>query len=381
MIKKYYLLSPGPTPVPENVLAAAAEPIIHHRTPEFSKIFMDVTEGLKYVFGTKEDVFILTSSGTGAMEAAVVNVLSPGDRALTINAGKFGERWGNICKAYGIQYKEIIVEWGVDYTKEQLEAELKSNPEIKAVFCQLSETSTGAIFDIQGFGEVVAKTNAILVVDGISGAGVMPCPMDEWKIDIFLSGSQKSFMIPPGLAYIAFGPKAWKLVETAKCPKFYFDAKKAKKNLLDKTTPWTPGVSLIIQQKKALDIIVGMGLDKLFLHHRVLGEATRAGVKGLGLELLPHKPGNILTAVKTPAGIEGGKIVKTMQSKYMAYIAGAQDPHKGKFFRIAHLGYMGGFDIVTALTALEMTLADLGYKFEAGASIRAAEPILRENWA
>ncbi|MCJ7564070.1 MAG: alanine--glyoxylate aminotransferase family protein [Candidatus Aminicenantes bacterium] len=380
MIKKYYLLSPGPTPVPENVLAAAAEPIIHHRTPEFSKIFMEVTEGLKYVFGTKEDVYILTSSGTGAMEAAVVNILSPGDKALTINGGKFGERWGNICKAYGIQHKEIVLEWGQDYTKDELEAELKANPDLKAIFCQLSETSTGAIFDIQGYGEVVSKTNAILVVDGISGAGVMPCPMDDWKVDIFLSGSQKSFMIPPGLAYIAFSQKAWKLVETAKCPKFYFDVKKAKKNLADKTTPWTPGISLVIQQKKSLDIIMAMGLEKLFAHHRILGDATRAGVKALGLELLAKKPGNILTAVKTPAGIEGSKIVKTMQGKYMAYIAGAQDPHKGKFFRIAHLGYMGGFDIITALTALEMTLSDLSYKFELGASVKAAEPILREGW-
>jgi aspartate aminotransferase-like enzyme len=381
MIKKYYLLSPGPTPVPENVLAAAAEPIIHHRTPEFSKIFMETTEGLKLVFGTKEDVFILTSSGTGAMEAAVVNTLSPGDKVLTINAGKFGERWGNICKAYGIAYKEIVVEWGKDYTKEQLEAELKANPGVKAVFCQLSETSTGAIFDIKGFGEVVSKTEAILVVDGISGTGATPCPMDDWHVDLMVSGCQKSFMIPPGLAYIAFGPKAWKLVETAKCPKFYFDAKKAKKNLMDKTTPWTPAVSLVIQQKKALDIIVAMGLEKLFEHHRILGDATRAGIKALGLELFSQKPGNILTAVKTPAGIEGGKIVKTMQSKYMAYIAGAQDPMKGKFFRIAHLGYMGGFDVITALTALEMTLADLGYAFETGAAIKAAEPILREGWS
>ena len=381
MIKKYYLLSPGPTPVPENVLAAAAEPIIHHRTPEFSKIFMETTEGLKLVFGTKEDVFILTSSGTGAMEAAVVNTLSPGDKVLTINAGKFGERWGNICKAYGIAYKEIVVEWGKDYTKEQLEAELKANPGVKAVFCQLSETSTGAIFDIKGFGEVVSKTEAILVVDGISGTGATPCPMDDWHVDLMVSGCQKSFMIPPGLAYIAFGPKAWKLVETAKCPKFYFDAKKAKKNLMDKTTPWTPAVSLDIQQKKALDIIVAMGLEKLFEHHRILGDATRAGIKALGLELFSQKPGNILTAVKTPAGIEGGKIVKTMQSKYMAYIAGAQDPMKGKFFRIAHLGYMGGFDVITALTALEMTLADLGYAFETGAAIKAAEPILREGWS
>ncbi|MDD8025867.1 MAG: alanine--glyoxylate aminotransferase family protein [Acidobacteriota bacterium] len=381
MIKKYYLLSPGPTPVPENVLAAAAEPIIHHRTPQFSKIFMDTTEMLKMVFGTKEDVFILTSSGTGAMETAIVNTLSPGDKVLTLNAGKFGERWGNICKAYGVVYKEIIVEWGKDYPKEKLEAELKAMPDCKAVFCQLSETSTGAVYDIKGFGEVVAKTDAILVVDGISGTGATPCPMDEWKVDVMVSGCQKSFMIPPGLAYIAFGPKAWAMVETAKCPKFYFDAKKAKKNLADKTTPWTPAVSLVIQQKKALDIIAAMGLDGLFAHHRILGDATRAGVRALGLELLAEKPGNILTSVKTPAGIDGGKIVKTMQGKYMAYIAGAQDPMKGRFFRIAHLGYMGGFDIITALTALEMTLADLGYDFTPGDAVKAAEPILRESWS
>ena len=380
MIKKYYLLSPGPTPVPEHVLAAAAEPIIHHRTAEFSTIFMEATEGLKLVFGTKEDVYILTSSGTGAMEAAVVNLLSPGDKALTINAGKFGERWGNICKAYGIAHKEIVVEWGKDYAKDDLAAELKAMPDCKAVFCQLSETSTGAIFDVQGFAEVVSATNAILVVDGISGTGAMPCPMDDWKIDVVLSGSQKSFMIPPGLAYIAVSPKAWKLVETAKCPKFYFDLKKARKNLADKTTPWTPAISLVIQQKKALDIIKAMGLEKLFEHHRILGDATRAGVKAMGLELLAQKPGNILTAVRTPAGVDGGKIVKTMQNKYMAYIAGAQDPNKGKFFRIAHLGYMGGFDIITALSALEMTLMDLGFKFEAGSGIRAAQAVLKETW-
>lgn len=380
MIKKYYLLSPGPTPVPETVLAAAAEPIIHHRTPEFSEIFMQTTEGLKYVFGTKQDVFILTSSGSGAMETAIVNTLSPGDKVISINAGKFGERWGNICKAYGVNAKEIVLEWGVDFSKEELAAELKANPGVKAVFTTLSETSSGAIYDIQGFGEVVAQTEAILVVDGISGAGATPCPMDDWKVDIFVSGSQKSFMIPPGLAYIAFSPKAWKLVATAKLPKFYFDATKAKKNLEKQTTPWTPAVSLIIQQKKALDIIKSMGLEALLAHHKTLGEATRAGIKALGLELLAKKPGNILTAAKTPAGLDGVKLVKTMQAKYKAYIAGAQDPNKGKFFRIAHLGYMGGFDIITSLAALEMTLLDLGFSFEKGRSVAAAETVLREYW-
>jgi aspartate aminotransferase-like enzyme len=381
MIKKYYLLSPGPTPIPESVLSAAAEPIIHHRTPEFSKIFMEVSEGLKYVFQTKEDVYILAASGTGAMEAAVINTLSPGDKVITINGGKFGERWGNICRAYGLDTHEITISWGDDFSKEQLAQEIKKHPGVKAIFTTISETSTGAIFDIKGFGQVVAETEAILVVDGISGLGATPCPMDEWKIDVMVTGSQKSFMIPPGLAYIAFSPKAWKMVESSKLPKFYFDIKKYKKNLEKQTTPWTPAVSLIIQQKKALDVIKNLGLENLLKHHQILGEATRAGIKAIGLELLAKNPGNILTAVKTPQGVDGNKLVKIMQGKYMAYISNAQDPHKGEFFRIAHLGYMGGFDIITALSALEMTLMDLGYnQFQPGASVAAAEKILREEW-
>lgn len=380
MIKKYYLLSPGPTPIPEEVLSAAAEPIIHHRTPEFSKIFMEVIEGLKYVFQTKNDVYVLTSSGSGAMEASIVNTLSPGDKVIALNGGKFGERWGKIARAYGAEVKEVVLEWGEVYTKEQLEEEMKATPGVKAVFATLSETSSGTVYDIQGYGEAVARTEAILVVDGISGLGATPCPMDEWHVDIMVSGSQKSFMIPPGLAYISFSDKAWEMVETAAMPKFYFDAKACRKSLAKQTTPWTPAVSLIIQQKKALDIIQSMGLEKLFTHHQVLGDAARAGVKAIGLELLSKNPGNILTAVKVPAGIDGVKIVKTMQSKYRAYIAGAQDPHKGEFFRIAHLGYMGGFDIITALSALEMTLSELGYVFEAGKAVQAAEAILKENW-
>ena len=380
MIKKYYLLSPGPTPVPEKVLSAAAEPIIHHRTPEFSNIFMETTEGLKYVFQTEQDVFILTSSGSGAMETAVVNTLCAGDKVITLNGGKFGERWGKICRAYGVEVKEIVLEWGQPFTKEQLADELKAQPDTKAVFATLSETSSGTVYDIQGFGEVTDGTDTILAVDGISGLGATPCPMDEWNVDILVSGSQKSFMIPPGLGYIAFSSKAWDLVEKSTLPKFYFDAKAAKKSIGKRTTPWTPAVTLIIQQKKALDIIQSMGLDNLFEHHRILGDATRAAVKAIGLELLSQKPGNILTAVKTPAGIDGVQFVKLMQGKYGAYIAGAQDPHKGEFFRIAHLGYMGGFDVITALSAMEMTLLELGYGFESGHAIKAAEDVLKENW-
>ncbi len=285
-----------------------------------------------------------------------------------------------MCRAYGVDVREIILEWGEDFTKEQLAEELKVNPETKAVFATLSETSSGTVYDIQGYGELLAESEAILVVDGISGLGATPCPADEWKVDVMVAGSQKSFMIPPGLAYISFSPKAWNLVEKSTLPKFYFDARQYKKNLEKSTTPWTPAVSLIIQQKKALDIIKSLGLQKLFEHHRILADATRAGADALGLRLLSKKPGNILTAIKVPPGIDGLKLVKTMQGKYKAYIAGGQDPYKGKIFRIAHLGYMGGFDIITALTALEMTLSELGYDFQRGSSIEAAEAILKENW-
>jgi aspartate aminotransferase-like enzyme len=380
MIKKYYLLSPGPTPVPEKVLSAAAEPIIHHRTPEFSDIFMATTEGLKYVYQTDQDVFILTSSGSGAMETAVVNTLCPGDKVITLNGGKFGERWGKICRVYGAEVKEIVLDWGEPFTKEQLAVELQAQPDTRAVFSTLSETSSGTIYDIQGYGEVIADTDAILVVDGISGLGATPCPMDEWKVDILVAGSQKSFMIPPGLAYIAFSAKAWELVAKSTLPKFYFDARAAKKSIGKRTTPWTPAVTLIIQQKKALEIIQSMGLEKLFEHHRILGDATRKAVQAVGLELLSKNPGNILTAVKIPTGVDGVQFVKLMQGKYGAYIAGAQDPHKGEFFRIAHLGYMGGFDIITAISAMEMTLSELGYDFESGRAIKAAEEVLKENW-
>lgn len=380
MIKKYYLLSPGPTPVPEDVLSSAAEPIIHHRTSEFSDIFMEVTEGLKYVFQTEQDVYILASSGTGAMESSVVNTLCSGDKVISINGGKFGERWGQICRSYGVEFKEIRLEWGEPFTKEQLAEELNANPETKAVFSTLSETSSGSVYDIKGYGEVLAQAKAILVVDGISGLGATPCPMDDWKVDVMISGSQKSFMIPPGLAYISLSQKAWNYVENSTLPKFYFDAKKYRKSLEKRTPPFTPAISLIIQQKKALKRIQSLGLERLFEHHRILGEATRSAVKTLNLELLSKIPGNILTAVKVPASIDGVKLVKTMQEKYNAYIAGGQDPYKGKIFRIAHLGYMGGFDIITALSALEMTFSELGYKFDMGSSIKAAQAILKENW-
>jgi len=380
LIKKDYLLSPGPTPLPSSVLSVAAEPIIHHRTSEFSSIYREVTEGLKYVFQTQNDVFTLASSGTGAMEAAVVNTLSPGDKIICVNCGKFGARWGKIARAYGAQVNEITLEWGDSLSKDRLAAELEANQDTQAVFTTLTATSTGTLYDIQGFGQVVSQTNALLIVDGISGLGATACPMDEWKIDVLISGSQKSFMSPPGLSYISFDQKAWDRVERSTMPKFYFDAREYKKSLGKDTSPWSPAISLIIQQKKALEIIRSIGLDNLILHHKTLAEAVRAGIKALGLDLLSKNPANILTAVKVPEGIDGIKLVELMHDKYGAYIAGAQDPHKGEFFRIAHLGYMGGFDVITALSALEMTLSDLEFDFERGSALKAAEEILKEKW-
>ncbi len=380
MIKKKYLLSPGPTPIPQDVLLAAAQPIIHHRTPEFSDIYQNISETLRYIFQTKQEVYPIASSGSGGMEAAVVNLLCPGDKVITINGGKFGARWGHLCRAYQAQVNEITLEWGDSFPKEQLSKEIEKNPDTKAVFTTLCETSTGTVSDIQGYGEILTNRDAIFVVDGISALGAIPCPMDEWNIDVLIGGSQKLFMTPPGLSYISFNQKAWELVERSTLPKFYFDAKKYRDSHLKKTTPFTPAISLMIQQKKALDFIKDIGLKNLFEHHQILGDATRAGIQALGLELLSKSPGNILTAVKVPEGLDGIKLMEIIHNKYNVYIAGGQDPYKGKIFRIAHVGYICGFEIITALSALEMALNDLGYQFEMGSSIKASEAILKENW-
>lgn len=380
MIKKLYLISPGPVPIPEDALVEAAKPIIHHRTEIFSEIFMEVAEGMKDIFQTKQDVFILASSGTGAMEAAVSNLLSPGDEVITINGGKFGERWGEITRAWGLNVHEIVLEWGERYTGEQLYEELKAHPNVKAVFATLSETSSGSVFPIKEFAEATGKTDAVLVVDAISGLGATPCPMDEWGVDVIVAGSQKALMIPPGLAYIALSEKAWKLTESSRLPKYYFDLKAYKKSLGKKTTPYTPAITLIMQQKKTIEFIKKIGLENLYEHHRILADATRAAVGALGLELLSKMPGNIATAVKVPEGVDGVALVKTVQKKYGVYIAGGQSSYKGKIFRVAHLGYMSAFDIITAISAIEMALAEQGYKFEMGAGVKAAMEVFRREW-
>jgi serine---pyruvate transaminase len=375
-MRKNYLLTPGPTPLPPQVLEAMARPIIHHRTPQFQSILKEAAEGLKYVFQTANDVFILTSSGTGAMEAAVVNLLSPGDTALTVQGGKFGERWTELCKANGINTEIIDVEWGKAVEPEEIAKRLKNNKNIKAVFTTLCETSTGVVNDIEAIGKIIKDTNAVLIVDAISGLGAIDLKTDAWFCDVVVSGSQKGLMLAPGLAFISVSPKAWKLTETSKCSKYYFDLKAAKKALAQTDTPFTPAISLVIALVEALKMIKSDGIENVFSRHKKMADATRQAVKALGLELFaPAAGSDVVTAVKVPQGIDGEKLVKTMRDTYAVTIAGGQSELKGKVFRIAHMGFIEEFDIIVGIACLEKVLSQMGYKFNLGAGVKAAEEV------
>jgi serine---pyruvate transaminase len=379
-MRKNYLLTPGPTPLPEEVLGAASKPIIHHRTPQFQTILKEAIEGLKYVYQTKNDVFILASSGTGAMEAAVVNLLSSTDTALVVQGGKFGERWTEICKAYGINTEVINIEWGKVANPIDIANALKANQKIKAVFTTLCETSTGVVFDIESIGRIVKDTQAVLVVDAISGLGAIDLKTDDWEVDVVVSGSQKGLMLPPGLGFISVSQKAFKLIETSKSPKYYFDLKKAKK-ALDKTdTPFTPAITLIIALNESLRMIKEDGLERIFARHKRLAGATRAAIKALGLKLFSAQFGSdVVTAACVPEGIDGEKLVKKMRDTYGVTIAGGQDELKGKIIRIAHMGFIEEFDIILGMSCLEKVLFQMGHKFNLGSAVKAAqEEFLKE---
>lgn len=375
-MKKNYLLTPGPTPLPPLVLEAMAKPIIHHRTPQFQAIIKEVSEGLKYIFQTKGDVYMLASSGTGAMEAAIINILSPQDTVLIVQAGKFGERWTEICNAYSIKSEVLNVEWGKAVDPEVINRKLKEDPKIKAVFTTLCETSTGVATDIKAIGAIVKNTDAVLVVDAISGLGAIDLKTDEWNVDICVSGSQKGLMLPPGLGFITVSEKAWKKNAESKCPKYYFDLKKAKKSLACVDTPFTPAITLIIALAEVLKMIKQEGLENIFSRHKRLADATRSAAKALGLELFaPTAASDVVTAVKVPVGIDGEKLVKAMRDTYGVTIAGGQSEMKGKIFRFAHMGYMNEFDIITGISCLEKVLAQMGYKFTLGSGVKAAEEV------
>ncbi len=380
-MEKRYLFSPGPTMLPPEVLLKMAEPIMHHREPEFEKIFSEIREGLKYLFQTKNEVLIFTSSGTGAMEGAVSNILSRGDRALVIRGGKFGERWGEICKAYGIEFIPIDVEWGKAVDPQEIQKALEANPSIRAVYTQASETSTGVKHPVKEIAEIVKRFDrTVLVVDAITGIGVFDIPMDAWGIDVLISGSQKALMLPPGLAFVALSDKAWKFVEKSDLPKYYFDFKKELKSAKKNQSSYTPAISLFVGLKETLRMIREEGLEKVFRRHDKLASATRAAVRALGLELFaPENPSNALTAIKIPEGIDGLKLQDLFFEKFGITVAEGQDRAKGKIIRIAHLGYYERLDMVMVISALEMLLKEMGYPFELGIGVRAAEEVLMKE--
>ncbi len=376
MIKKR-LYTPGPTPVPEQIMLTMAEPMIHHRHPEFQEILKSVNENLKYLFQTDQGVMTLTSSGTGAMEASVANVLSKGDTAVYINGGKFGERWGEILNAYGLNAVEITMEWGTPVTAEQVIDTIKNNPETKAVYLTHSETSTGTATDIKTIAEAVHKHNndIAVIVDGITSVGAMKNKMDEWDLDIVVTGSQKGLMIPPGLSHIAVSERAWKLIEKSDLPSYYFDLKAAKE-ALDKTdTPWTPAVTLFIGLEKALTMLREEGIENVWARHQKLADAIREGCQALGLKLLSSSPSNALTAVYVPDNVEFKKFNSVIKQKYGITVAGGQGHLKGKIFRISHLGYYDELDMMTMMAALERTLVEVGADITVGAGLTAAQKI------
>ncbi|MCL4500690.1 MAG: alanine--glyoxylate aminotransferase family protein [Deltaproteobacteria bacterium] len=377
---KMYLMTPGPTPVAPETQLAMAQPIIHHRSPQFMEIFGKVREDLKYLFQTEQEVLVFTATGTGAMEGSVVNLLSPGDTALVIDGGKFGERWTELCNVYGVKVERLAVEWGHAADPKAVAQMLDANPAIKAVFVQANETSTAVMHPVKELAAVTkTRPGAILVVDAISALGGTPMPMDEWGIDVLVAGSQKAMMLPPGLAFVALSPKAWEMAKTSKLPKYYFDFSKALKSAQKNQTPYTSPVSLILGLQEVLTKIRQMGLEKIFAHNRRLSLATKAAMKAMGIALYSKdNPSDVLTAAESP--VDGQKVVAELRKKGI-WIAGGQAQAKGKIFRIAHMGFIDTVDLLGTIGGLEEVLNQLGYKVQPGAGLKAAQEVLSKEAA
>ncbi len=377
-MQKKYLMTPGPTPVPSEVLLAQARPMIHHRTPEFSAAVRESVEGLKYVFQTTNDVLLLACSGTGAMESAFVNCFSAGDTVIVARNGKFGDRMVQLGKAYGLEVVDLSYQWTECVKPGDIAAALKEHPGARGVVVVQSETSSGVLNDVEAIGGIVAAyEDCVFIVDSITGIGAVECKTDAWHLDVVMTGSQKGLMLPPGLAAVSVSAKAWKAYERSTLPKYYFDWKKYRKNLEKDTTPFTPPVSLILGLVEAIKMMREETIEGVIARHARLAEATRRGCEALGLKLFapPEGRGSAVTPAWVPEGIDGKQVVKIMKTKYGVTIAGGQDDYEGRIFRVGHLGYFGEFDIITTLAALEMTLAELGYPFERGAGIVAAESV------
>ena len=375
-IKKQRLLTPGPTPLYPPALRAMMASDIHHRTEDFRNIYKAVLADLKEVMGTSNDVLLFAASGTGAMEGSVSNLFSRGDKVIVCSAGKFGERWAEITKAYGLEVNVLKAEYGDVVSTERVEAALAAAPDTKGVFVQASETSTGAAHDVRGMARAIAKTPAIFIVDAITGLGTMLLDIDGWSLDIVIGGSQKAFMVPPGVAFLSISPKAWKLSETATLPHYYFDFKKEKKSGDNGESSWTPSTAIILALGAALAYVKQLGMANLIENAQMLARATRAAAKELGLELFAAKsPGASVTAVKSPRGLDSGIIVKEFRNRFGSVIANGQGSMKGQIFRIAHLGYFDFADLFGVIAGLEIILHANGHPVKFGSGVAAVEQV------
>ena len=378
-IKKQRLLTPGPTPLYPKALYAMLGSDVHHRTEEFRAVYRGVLADLKALLGTSSDVLVLVSSGTGALEASITNCFSPGDRVIMCSAGKFGERWVEIAKTYLLNVLVLEAPYGSVVSPEAVEKALAANPDAKGVFVQASETSTGAEHNVRAIGEAVKKTSAILCVDAITGLGTMTLDIDNWGLDMVVGGSQKAFMIPPGLAFVAVSKKAWTAMDTAKLPRYYFNLKKEKKNASSGESSWTPATALMLALGEALSYIKTLGMDKLVDNARQLARATREACQALGLELFaPDCPSSSVTAVKAPASLSSGTIIKDFQERFGSIIADGQGSMQGHIFRVAHLGYFDFPDLFALIAELELILTAHGVPVKLGAGVAAVERVYAE---
>jgi aspartate aminotransferase-like enzyme len=365
-IRKQRLLTPGPTPLYPPALHAMMASDIHHRTEDFRKVYRSMLADLKEVYGTANDVLCFAASGTGAMDASVTNLFSRGDKVIVCSAGKFGERWGELARAYELDMQLIDAPYGDAIAPERVEAALKAEPSTKGVFIQASESSTGAEHDVKSIGEIVKRTDALFIVDAITGLGTMPLDIEAWGLDVVIGGSQKAFMIPPGLAFLSVSAKAWKKAESATLPHFYFDLKKEKKNGDAGESAWTPAVSLVL------------GMANLIANAQMLARATRAAAGELGLEVFAKRPGSSVTGLKSPAGMDSGAIVKAFRERFGAVITNGQGSMKGQMFRLAHLGYFDISDMFCVIAALEIILRANGHRVELGKGVAAVQRVYEE---
>jgi aspartate aminotransferase-like enzyme len=379
---KRYVMTAGPTPIPPEVSNAMAEPILYHRAPAFVEVYARTLDRLKMVFQTENEVLTFAASGSGAMESAVANLVQPGEPALVASAGKFGERWAELCDDFGADTIHWEAGWGTKIDPAELERKLAENEGVKVVFTTLSETSTGVVHDIQALTEVAHAAGALIAVDAVSGLGAVPIPQDEWGVDVVVAGSQKALMCPPGLAFASANEAALERAASIPGRRHYFDWQKTLKGQRKDPpdSPFTPAVTLFVALDVALGMIEDEGLDQVFERHRLLGDATRAAAKALELDLYgpEDENSNVVTAIQLPESIDGGKVPKTMRDKYGITIAGGQGKLKGKIARIAHCGYFGAFDMITTLSAFEMTLRELGHDLELGTGVGAAQAVFLE---